>query len=98
MPAAGGEIGVQFLQAQGTRIIRMAIAMKIEDVRAMAMALGVYPGKPSITGLVQAIQVAEGNFDCFSSAADCECDQVNCRWRDDCFAYSGAHCQDMQHH
>lgn len=68
--------------------------MKIEEVAAMAMSQGVKPGKLSISGLIHAIQLAEGNFDCFGTARSGECDQVNCRWCGDCFAYGGACCSD----
>lgn len=59
--------------------------MKIEEVAAIAMSQGIKPRKLSISGLIHAIQLGEGNFDCFGTASSGECDQVNCRWRGDCF-------------
>ena len=72
--------------------------MKLDEVRAIAISLGANPGKPSITGTIRAIQLAEGNFDCFGSADNCECDQVGCRWREDCFIYGGVNCSGEQRH
>jgi hypothetical protein len=36
--------------------------------------------------LIKAIQIKEGNFDCFATAYGGVCDQTGCRWREDCFA------------
>jgi hypothetical protein len=38
--------------------------------------------------IIRGIQLAEGNFDCYASAAEGECDQGACRWRDDCLPES----------
>jgi hypothetical protein len=35
--------------------------------------------------LIRAIQRAEGNFDCFGTAAEEECSQEECLWREECF-------------
>lgn len=59
--------------------------MKLEQVRAMAKAYGVLPGKLHKPDLIKSIQVAEGNFACFASAQNGECDQTSCLWRRDCF-------------
>jgi hypothetical protein len=40
--------------------------------------------------LIGAIQRAEGNFDCFGTATEEECDQEECLWREDCFRESVA--------
>lgn len=34
--------------------------------------------------IIRAIQRAEGNFDCFGTATEGVCDQLNCVWKDDC--------------
>ena len=60
--------------------------MKMDDIREIARQLGIKPGKLNKTQLVQSIQRQEGNFDCFASAANGECDQLGCNWREDCFA------------
>jgi hypothetical protein len=35
--------------------------------------------------LIRAIQRAEGNFDCYGTATEEECDQEECLWREECF-------------
>ncbi|MFZ5592779.1 MAG: SAP domain-containing protein [Pseudomonadota bacterium] len=61
--------------------------MQMPEIRAIARNLGLTPpvtqGK---THLIRDIQRQEGNFDCFATAYDGQCDQVNCLWRADCFA------------
>ncbi len=49
----------------------------------MAKDLGVVTSKLQRPELIKAIQLAEGNFDCFSTAMDC-CDQVEGLFRMDC--------------
>ena len=58
--------------------------MKIEDIRTRAQAIGIKPGKLSKTQLIHSIQRQEGNFDCFGSAVNGDCDQQACGWREDC--------------
>lgn len=56
------------------------------EVRARAKALGIkQPRGANKLVLVRLIQLAEGNFDCFGTAEDGDCDQVDCLWREDCF-------------
>lgn len=50
--------------------------MKTEAVRNIAKALGIHPGKLSITKLIKPIQTTKGNFGCFATAYAGECDQV----------------------
>ena len=59
--------------------------MKLEQVRSIAKAHSIKPGHLSKTELIRAIQNGEGNFDCFATAYDGECDQAGCLWREDCF-------------
>lgn len=65
--------------------------MKLEEVRAIAKSHRIKPGHLSKTELIKTIQSGEGNFDCFATACDGECDQVNCLWRGDCFASADPH-------
>ncbi|HEC15387.1 MAG TPA: SAP domain-containing protein [Sedimenticola sp.] len=58
--------------------------MKMSDIRKIAKAKGVQPRRLTKAALVRAIQLNEGNFDCFGSATNRECDQLNCLWREDC--------------
>lgn len=60
--------------------------MKLREIREMARAMGVETKGIGRAELVRAIQRAEGNFDCFGTAVEEECDQENCIWREDCFA------------
>lgn len=59
--------------------------MKVDQIRTIAKSKGVNPGKLAKTELIKSIQAAEGNVECFSTAVNGECDQVNCLWREDCF-------------
>ncbi|MEK6581111.1 MAG: SAP domain-containing protein [Nitrospirota bacterium] len=62
--------------------------MKIEKIKAIAKAKGVKAANLKKPELIQAIQRAEGNFDCFGSATSGYCDQINCTWRKDCLGLS----------
>lgn len=57
--------------------------MKMQEVRARAKRIGINPGDMKKTGLIRAIQSAEGNTPCFQTGAK-DCDQTDCCWRDDC--------------
>ena len=59
--------------------------MNMQEIRTIAKAHGVKAGKLTKVKLVRSIQAAEGNFDCFATAADGFCDQQGCLWREDCF-------------
>jgi len=59
--------------------------MKLDEVRAIAETYCISPGKLPKPGLIKLIQSAEGNFDCFATAENDECDQTSCLWQDDCF-------------
>ena len=60
--------------------------MNMQEIRERAKDFGIKTGRMSKVNLVQAIQLSEGNFSCFASAKNGECDQMSCVWRDDCFA------------
>lgn len=62
--------------------------MKLQDIRTIARQLHVKANGQSKTDLIRTIQQQEGNFDCYGSASNGECDQPACLWRDDCFAFS----------
>ncbi len=59
--------------------------MNVQEVRNIARKRGVNPGRMKKDDLIRAIQRAEGNFDCFGTATEEECDQESCAWREDCF-------------
>ncbi|MGA9665571.1 MAG: SAP domain-containing protein, partial [Gallionella sp.] len=60
--------------------------MKLGDVRTIAKSHGIRPDHLSKAELIKVIQTEEGNFDCFGSASNGECDQEYCLWREDCLA------------
>jgi hypothetical protein len=60
--------------------------MKLAEISAIAKSQNISPGKLTKTQLIKLIQTAEGNFDCFATARNGDCDQINCCWRSDCFA------------
>jgi len=60
--------------------------MKLEEIRAIAKSHNINPGKLSKAKLIKSIQTEEGNYDCFATACSGDCDQVDCLWREDCFA------------
>lgn len=57
----------------------------MQEIRELAKSYGIKTSRMSKVKLVQSIQLTEGNFDCFASALDGECNQLKCMWRDDCF-------------
>lgn len=59
--------------------------MNIQEVRELAKDYSVKTAQMNKMQLIQEIQLSEGNFNCFASAYDGECDQMNCKWREDCF-------------
>lgn len=59
--------------------------MKMQEIRDLAKEFGIKTSRMSMVQLVQSIQASEGNFSCFASAVDGVCDQVACKWRDNCF-------------
>ena len=62
--------------------------MNMQEIRVIAKDYGIKSSRMTKAKLIQTIQLAEGNFDCFGSAIDGECDQAGCSWRDDCFVMS----------
>ena len=57
--------------------------MNLTEVKKKAKEVGVSASKLKKLELIRAIQVAEGNTDCFQ-AADGPCDQEECCFRSDC--------------
>jgi hypothetical protein len=62
------------------------MSMQLQEIRSIAKQHGLKTSRQSKVELVRHIQSAEGNFSCFATAIDGVCDQVNCLWREDCFA------------
>ena len=57
--------------------------MKMNELKEMAKGLGIKSGNKKKTELIHAIQIAEGNFDCFGNAEG-DCDQEDCLFRVEC--------------
>jgi predicted metal-binding transcription factor (methanogenesis marker protein 9) len=57
--------------------------MRMDEVREKAKKFGIKTARMKKEDLIRAVQVAEGNFPCFGSAAG-YCDQEACCWIDDC--------------
>lgn len=57
--------------------------MKMQEIRAMAKALGVSSFGKSKIDLIREIQRKEGNFDCYGTANGF-CDQMECLFRPSC--------------
>ena len=58
--------------------------MNMLEIRAIAKERGVKSGNLKKAELVQAIQAAEGNEQCFGTGKAAECGQKECLWKADC--------------
>lgn len=58
--------------------------MNVKEIQKLAKERGLKTGKLRKAQLVHAIQEDEGNFPCYASATEGECDQADCIWREDC--------------
>jgi len=58
--------------------------MTLKEIKDMAKEKGVKAGKMKKDEIIRAIQLAEGNFDCFGTAFSGECSQLDCSWRGEC--------------
>lgn len=63
--------------------------MNMKEIQQIAKAQGIKPKKLPKTTLIRTIQRNEGNFDCFATAYNGECNQSNCLWREDCIKQAG---------
>jgi hypothetical protein len=59
--------------------------MNVTQIQSIARSRGIRPLPKAKLALVRAIQTNEGNFPCFGTAYDQDCDQADCLWRSDCF-------------
>ena len=58
--------------------------MKSSEIKKIAMQHYYETRKAMKADLVRAIQLSEGNQDCFDSNSSGRCGQEWCIWRDDC--------------
>lgn len=57
--------------------------MLVNEIKKIAKSMDINPGKLKKADLIHAIQLKEGNTPCYETS-DGTCDQMNCRWREDC--------------
>jgi hypothetical protein len=58
--------------------------MKQEEIKKIAMDMGIKAGRMKKAVLVRAIQHAERNLCCFETGQAETCGQADCLWRSDC--------------
>lgn len=58
--------------------------MKIAEIKEIARRHRIKTTKMKKTDLIRAIQLSEGNQDCYDSDRSGECGQERCVWREDC--------------
>ena len=58
--------------------------MRMDEVREKAKKLGIKTSRKKKEDIIRAVQAAEGNFPCFGTAVEGNCDQIDCCWSDDC--------------
>ena len=58
--------------------------MNMQELRAIAKERGVKSSNLKKVELVQALQAAEGNEQCFGVGKASECGQEECLWKADC--------------
>ena len=63
---------------------RGRLLMKFDKIKEVSMQHYIKMTKKKKTDLIRAIQLSEGNQDCFNSNFSGECGQERCVWRDDC--------------
>ena len=51
--------------------------MNLQEIRVLAKDYGIKISGLNKMKLIQTIQLTEGNFDCFASAKNAQCDQMN---------------------
>lgn len=62
--------------------------MKLEEIRSIAQSKGISDFHMFKNDLIRSIQSKEGNFECFATAQNGECNQLGCLWREDCLSAS----------
>lgn len=62
--------------------------MHMQTIRSIAKEHGIKTSRMTKADLIRTIQRTEGNFDCFGSAIDGVCDQMDCSWREECLGSS----------
>lgn len=60
--------------------------MNMNQIKAIAAKFDIKPGRMKKVELVRAIQLAEGNPQCFGTDRILDCPELDCCWREDCAA------------
>lgn len=58
----------------------------LQEVRSIARKHHIKTSGLSEFELIRKIQQSEQGCDCFATAFNDECERLDCRWRNDCFA------------
>jgi len=58
--------------------------MKLDEIKEIAKQHNIKSVRVKKADLVRAIQLAEGNDQCFDSGNATDCGQEKCLWREDC--------------
>ncbi|MEW5775013.1 MAG: SAP domain-containing protein [Thermodesulfobacteriota bacterium] len=64
--------------------------MNMKQVREMAKRVGAKIGNMKKLDAIRAIQLAEGNSDCYGRPENGQCGQIDCCFREDCLAPAAA--------
>jgi len=64
--------------------------MQMNKIRSIAKDHGLKTSRLAKAEIIRMIQKSEGNFDCFATPENGNCDQLGCLWRDDCLKSSKA--------
>lgn len=62
--------------------------MNMQEIRTIAKQHFIEVAGLSKRDIIHKLQHQEGNFDCFATAYEGECDQPGCLWRNDCLQAS----------
>ena len=60
--------------------------MNFNEIRKMARGMGINTYRMKKTDLVQEIQQAEGNIECYGTERVDYCNEDECLWRNDCLS------------
>jgi len=58
--------------------------VKVDEIKKIALRMGMAPNKMNKAELIRSIQCREGNNQCFNTGTVQHCGQDGCLWRDDC--------------
>ncbi|MBU0500567.1 MAG: SAP domain-containing protein [Gammaproteobacteria bacterium] len=58
--------------------------MKVQEIKDIALGMGLKPGRMKKLDLVRSIQRHEGHNDCFGTNRVAHCNEMTCLWRADC--------------